>query len=68
MLLLAGALFGPAGLHVNSSIASLVPWLTLAGVKIGLVTAPTTATVRVSTDVDGHGSAAAVFRTSRPPA
>lgn len=63
MLLLAGALFGLSGLQVDSSIASLVPWLTLAGVAIGLVTAPTTATAMGSTDAGGHGSAAAVFST-----
>ena len=63
MLLLAEALFGLSGLHVNSTIASLAPWLTLAGVAIGLVTAPTTATAMGSTDATGHGSAAAVFST-----
>ena len=63
MMLLAGALLGLSGLRVDSSIAGLVPWLTLAGIAIGLVTAPTTATAMGSTDVDGHGSAAAVFST-----
>jgi Na+/melibiose symporter-like transporter len=63
MLLLAGALLGLSGLRVDSSIASLLPWLTLAGIAIGLVTAPTTATAMGSTDVAGHGSAAAVFST-----
>ena len=63
MLLLAGALYGLSGLRVDSSIASLVPWLTLAGTAIGLVTAPTTATAMGSTDIDGHSSAAAVFST-----
>jgi EmrB/QacA subfamily drug resistance transporter len=63
MLLLAGALLGLSGLSVDSSISSLVPWLTLAGVAIGLVTAPTTATAMGSTDTQGHGSAAAVFST-----
>ncbi|WP_454852351.1 MFS transporter [Promicromonospora soli] len=63
MLLLAGALAGLSGLEVDSSISSLLPWLTLAGVAIGLVTAPTTATAMGSVDVAGHGSAAAVFST-----
>ncbi|WP_051204287.1 MULTISPECIES: MFS transporter [Nocardioides] len=63
MLLLAGALLGLSGLRMDSSIGSLVPWLTLAGFAIGLVTAPTTATAMGSTDADGHGSAAAVFST-----
>ena len=63
MLLLAGALFGLSGLRVDSSITSLVPWLTLAGAAIGLVTAPTTVTAMGSTDVDEHGSTAAVFST-----
>lgn len=63
MLLLAGALLGLSGLRVDSSIGSLVPWLTLAGFGIGLVTAPTTATAMGSTDTDSHGSAAAVFST-----
>ena len=63
MLLLAGALFGLSGLQVDSPIAALVPWLTLAGVAIGIVTAPTTTTAMGSTDADGHGSAAAVFST-----
>lgn len=63
MVLLAGALLGLSGLHVDSSITSLLPWLTLAGIAIGLVTAPTTATAMGSTDVEGHGSAAAVFST-----
>ena len=63
MLLLAAALFGLSGLHVDSSLTSLLPWLTLAGLAIGLVTAPTTATAMGSTDVDGHGSAAAAFST-----
>lgn len=63
MLLLAGALWGLSGLRVDSSISSLVPWLALAGLGIGLVTAPTTATAMGSTDTDGHGSAAAVFST-----
>ena len=63
MLMLAGALLGLSGLRVDSSIGSLVPWLSLAGVAIGLVTAPTTATAMGSTDTDGHGSAPAVFST-----
>ncbi len=63
MMLLAGALFGLSGLSVNSSAASLLPWLTLAGFAIGLVTAPTTATAMGSTDIESHGSAAAVFST-----
>lgn len=63
MLLLAGALWGLSALRVDSSIGSLVPWLTLAGLAIGLVTAPTTATAMGSTETDGHGSAAAVFST-----
>lgn len=67
MLLLADALVGLSGLRVDSSIASLVPWLTRAGVTIVLVPASTTATPRGSTHVDGHSSAAAVFSTSRPP-
>ncbi|WP_121258945.1 MFS transporter [Nocardioides ferulae] len=63
MLLLAGALLGLSDLRVDSSISSLVPWLTLAGLAIGMVTAPTTATAMGSTDTEGHGSAAVVFST-----
>ena len=63
MLLLAAALFGLSGLAVDSGIASLVPGLALAGLAIGLVTAPTTATAMASTNTDGHGSAAGVFST-----
>jgi EmrB/QacA subfamily drug resistance transporter len=63
MLLLAAALLRLSDLDVDSSISSLIPWLTLAGVAIGLVTAPTTATAMASIDADGHGSSAAVFST-----
>jgi EmrB/QacA subfamily drug resistance transporter len=63
MLFLAAALLGLSGLDADSTISGLMPWLMLAGVAIGLVTAPTTATAMASTDADGHGSAAAVFST-----
>ena len=63
MLMLAVALIGLSGLRVDSTIASLVPWLTVAGAAIGCVTAPTTTTAMASTGADGHGSAAAVFST-----
>lgn len=69
MLLLAGALFGLSGLHADSSLVGLLPWLTLAGIAIGLVTAPTATTAMESTDSGRHGSAAAIFstfQTSRP--
>lgn len=63
MLLLAGALYGLSYLRVDSTIGGLVPWLALAGVAIGLVTAPTTATAMGSTGAGGRGSAAVVFST-----
>jgi Na+/melibiose symporter-like transporter len=43
----------------------LVPWLALAGVGIGLVTAPTTNAVLGSDERIGYGATAAVFNTFR---
>jgi len=40
MLLLAGALLGLSSLRVDSGAWSLMPWLALAGIGIGLTTTP----------------------------
>lgn len=63
MLLLAAALLGLSGLRVDSSLGSLVPWLALAGLAIGLVTSPTTLAAMGSPDAADHGTTAAVFST-----
>lgn len=65
MLLLAGALLGLSSLGVKSSLGSLIPWLTLAGAGIGLVTTPTTTAALASTDSDSYGTVAGVFSTFR---
>lgn len=65
MLLLAGALLGLSGLRVDSEIGTLMPWLTVAGLGIGLVTTPTTTTALGSTDEVGYGMVAGVFSTFR---
>jgi EmrB/QacA subfamily drug resistance transporter len=63
MLLLAVALLGLSGLGVDSSLGSLMPWFGLAGLAIGLVTAPTTASAMGSASAGDHGTTAAVFST-----
>ena len=65
MLLLGGALLGLSGLAVDSSLLGLAPWLTTAGVGIGLVTAPTTTAALGSDEMAGYGATAAVFNTFR---
>ena len=65
MLLLGGALLGLSGLAVDSSVLALIPWLTLAGAGIGLVTAPVTAAALGSDESGGYGATAAVFNTFR---
>ena len=65
MLLLGGALLGLSGLAVDSSLLQLAPWLTMAGIGIGLVTAPTTTAALGSDDSAGYGATAAVFNTFR---
>lgn len=63
MVLLAAALLGLSGLGVDSSLVSLLPWFALAGLAIGLVTAPTTAAAMGSAEPTDHGATAAVFST-----
>jgi EmrB/QacA subfamily drug resistance transporter len=65
MLLLAAALLGLAGLRVNSSLSSIVPWLALAGAGIGLTTTPTTTAAMANTSAERHGLAAGVLNTFR---
>lgn len=65
MLLLAGALLALSGLGVDSGVGSLVPWLALAGLAIGLVTTPPTTAALTSTDAVGYGTIAGVFSTFR---
>jgi Na+/melibiose symporter-like transporter len=65
MLVLAGALFGLSGLRLHSSVWSLMPWLTLAGIGIGLTTTPTTTAAMAGPDSDQYGMAAGVLNTSR---
>jgi Na+/melibiose symporter-like transporter len=65
MLLLAGALLGLSGLGVDSGIGSLMPWLALGGLGVGLVTTPTTTAALGSTGADGYGTVAGVFSTFR---
>lgn len=65
MLLLAGALLGLSGLGVDSGIGSLMPWLALAGLGVGLVTTPTTTVALGSTDAADYGTVAGVFSTFR---
>ena len=65
MLLLGGALLGLSGLTVDSSLLELAPLLTLAGLGIGLVTAPVTTAALGSDEAAGYGATAAVFNTFR---
>jgi EmrB/QacA subfamily drug resistance transporter len=65
MLLLAGSLFGLSGVRVDSGAWSLVPWLTLAGVGIGLATTPTTTAALAGAESDHYGMAAGVLNTFR---
>ena len=65
MALLAAALLGLAGLRVDSGAWSLLPWLALAGVGIGLTTTPTTAAAMSASGSDHYGVAAGVFNTFR---
>lgn len=65
MLLVGGGLLGLSGLGLDSTIGSLVPWLALAGVGIGLVTSPATLAALGSSDTAGYGVAAGVFNTFR---
>jgi EmrB/QacA subfamily drug resistance transporter len=65
MVLLAAALFGLSGLRVDSNVWSLVPWLVLAGVGIGLSTTPATTAAMADPDSDRYGMSAGVLNTSR---
>ena len=64
-LLLAAALLGLSGLGVASRLGTLMPWLALAGLGIGLVTAPTTTAALGSAGSAGYGTVAGVFSTFR---
>ena len=65
MVLLGGALHGLARLVVDSRLFSLTPWLTLAGIGIGLVTAPIATEALGSDEWAAYGATAAVFNTFR---
>jgi MFS family permease len=65
MLLLAGGLLGLSTLGVKSGLGSLIPWLTLTGLGIGLVTTPTTTAALGATGSEGYGTVAGVFNTFR---
>jgi MFS family permease len=65
MTLLAVALLGLAGVRVRSTMFSLVPWFTLAGVGIGLTTTPTTTAAMNSARDRRHGVAAGALNTFR---
>jgi EmrB/QacA subfamily drug resistance transporter len=65
MLLLAAGLLGLSTLGVKSGLGSLIPWLTLTGLGIGLVTTPTTTAALGATGSEGYGTVAGVFNTFR---
>lgn len=65
MLMLAAALFGLSGMGVDSGAWSLMPWLALAGIGIGLTSTPTTTAAMDGPDSDQYGMAAGVLNTFR---
>lgn len=65
MVLLALALLGLSRLAGASTPGALAPWLALAGLGIGLVTAPVTTAALGAGESTGYGAAAAVFNTFR---
>ena len=65
MFLLAAALFALSRLSVDSSAGSLMPWLALSGIGIGLTTTPATAAAMAGSDSDRYGTAAGILNTSR---
>lgn len=65
MLVLGTALLGLSRQSVTSSPGALTPWLALAGLGIGLVTAPATTAALGAGESTGYGAAAAVFNTFR---
>lgn len=65
MMVLSAGLLGLSRLGVDTDLGSLIPWLALAGLGIGLITAPTTAVALGSTGAAEHGMAAGVFNTFR---
>lgn len=65
MLLLAAALLGLSSLRVDAGVWSLMPWLALAGIGIGLTTTPTTTAAMEGSDSDQYGIAAGVLNTFR---
>ncbi len=65
MLLLAAGLLGLSTLGVKSSLGTLIPWLTLTGLGIGLVTTPTTTAALGVTGSEHYGTLAGVFNTFR---
>jgi len=65
MLMLAAALLGLSSLRVHSSVWTLMPWLTIAGIGIGLTTTPTTTAAMTGPDTDHYGMAAGVLNTFR---
>ncbi len=65
MLVLGAALIPLSRQGATSSAATLSPWLALAGVGIGLVTAPATTAALGAGESTGYAAAAAVFNTFR---
>lgn len=63
MLVLAAALLGLGTLGLYSSVASLMLWLALAGLGIGLARTPTTAAALGAVDGSKYGTAAGVYNT-----
>ncbi len=63
LLLLAGGLLGLSTLGVDSKLSTLIPWLVLAGLGIGLVNTPTATAALGSTDSAAYCTLAALFNT-----
>jgi len=65
MLVLGAALIALSRQGATANAATLSPWLALAGVGIGLVTAPATTAALGAGESTGYAAAAAVFNTFR---
>ena len=65
MLATGAGLLALSDVAVDTSLASLTPWLMVVGVGIGLVTAPVTTAALGGEETAGYGATAAVFNTFR---